>query len=462
METVPQFVQQITDEEGKSIMRKQAVIVGIVTLAIVLMASLSGSAALDTGYFYEKNYDLGGETITFVHWVDNEIPDEARAAAEARFNCKIEWRNIGPWENYEKNILAAVMAGDSENWIIKVVVPDQFVKVVTQGALFPIDTVVPADILADDALASTLSWKGHIYSLDGGAFDQVKAFGNEPMELPEWPFAFVVYNKSIVEREGLTDPYELYKNGEWNMETMGELAKQATKDLDGDGVTDQWGFAGLQTRWFTPYADAFTFVDGRLMFTLADDEETQKVIETMRKWALEDKSAYRWYWPGWDIFHEGKALFATGREYVFLPGSMRDEWGILPIPWWFREECNYNMSQNQGALPVNSKNPEAMIALFNFVFSYMQQTEEDALNGYYNRVSQYARDEQSAEIMIVDIPQMMAETEYGTVPYGAWWLYEIRLSDKLDEIIWQNKGYRAVLDAWTPEVQAELDEMFNN
>lgn len=433
----------------------------IMALTVVLAMSLYGSAALDSGYFYENDYDLGGETITFVHWVDNEIPDEARVAAEARFNCKIEWRVLGPGENYEQNLLAAIMAGDTENWIIKCLVPDQFLRLVRQNALFPVDTVVPEELFSDDVADKGFVYGNNIYSITEGTFDSATAFGSEELELPGWPYAFVVYNKSIVEREGLVDPYELYKNGQWNMDTMGELAKQATKDLDGDGETDQWGFAGIMTRWFTPYAKAFTLVDGRLQFTLSNDQESQEIVETMRKWALEDKSAYRWYWPGWDVFHEGKALFASGREYVFLPHSMQDEWGILPVPWWFRDECPFNMPEPQAALPVNSKNPEAMIALYNFAFGYTQPTADEALNAFYGRVSQYARDPQSAEVMIVDIPKLMKETQYGTVPYGIWWMYEMPLADKLDEIIWQNKGYKAVLDAWKPEVQAELDELFN-
>lgn len=51
----------------------------------------------------------------------------------------------------------------------------------------------------------------------------------------------VFYNKSIMEREGMPDIQELNDRGEWNWETFAEIAKNTTRDIDGDGIVDQWG-----------------------------------------------------------------------------------------------------------------------------------------------------------------------------------------------------------------------------
>ena len=39
--------------------------------------------------------------------------------------------------------------------------------------------------------------------------------------------------------------HELYQNGQWTWETLERIAQRATRDTDGDGVIDQWGFAWL-------------------------------------------------------------------------------------------------------------------------------------------------------------------------------------------------------------------------
>lgn len=52
------------------------------------------------------------------------------------------------------------------------------------------------------------------------------------------------YNKTLVQKLGLEDPYELQQKGEWTWDKFREFAKTATKDTDGDGKTDVFGVTG--------------------------------------------------------------------------------------------------------------------------------------------------------------------------------------------------------------------------
>jgi hypothetical protein len=51
----------------------------------------------------------------------------------------------------------------------------------------------------------------------------------------------IQYNPVIRDREGLPDLFELFKTGSWTWEKLTEIALTATCDINGDGVTDQWG-----------------------------------------------------------------------------------------------------------------------------------------------------------------------------------------------------------------------------
>jgi len=54
------------------------------------------------------------------------------------------------------------------------------------------------------------------------------------------------FNKKIVQNMGLQDPYQLVRDGSWTMDAMYSMARDAVKDVDGDGkftAADQWGIA---------------------------------------------------------------------------------------------------------------------------------------------------------------------------------------------------------------------------
>ncbi|HOV70279.1 MAG TPA: extracellular solute-binding protein, partial [Clostridia bacterium] len=56
--------------------------------------------------------------------------------------------------------------------------------------------------------------------------------------------AVCFFNKSMLEREGIWDQYNLYemqRNKTWNWDTLDEIGKKVLKDTDGDSVIDQYG-----------------------------------------------------------------------------------------------------------------------------------------------------------------------------------------------------------------------------
>lgn len=58
---------------------------------------------------------------------------------------------------------------------------------------------------------------------------------------------FILYNKDIISREGLPDILELQSNNQWTWNSLTDIANKATRDTNGDGITDQWGLTTQQS-----------------------------------------------------------------------------------------------------------------------------------------------------------------------------------------------------------------------
>ena len=97
---------------------------------------------------------------------------------------------------------------------------------------------------------------------------------------------FMVVNLDMWERENLGDPYELYYNGEWTWETVERIAQRATRDTDGDGVIDQWGFAFIDPM-FMIFANGGAITrldeDGKVVFAMGEPA-TLEALRTLNDW----------------------------------------------------------------------------------------------------------------------------------------------------------------------------------
>ena len=150
---------------------------------------------------------------------------------------------------------------------------------------------------------------------------------------------FVAYNKTLFEREGLPDLYELYLDGEWTWEKATEIAVKATQDIDGDGVIDVWGIVDARP-WDMAVANGATMtgVDetGRVVF-IADEPAYLEALEQCYQWWTELGVQMPSYGSGdlSNTFRSGR-----GAMYFSVPAhglsdlmeNMADEWGIVPFP----------------------------------------------------------------------------------------------------------------------------------
>lgn len=189
------------------------------------------------GTWYDIYYDSTHKDI----YDDPSVSDEELAQmnfdalknVEEKYNVRIEYVNL-TYDGIQESINTSVLAGkpDCDIYLTE---PSFGIPAVVNGYATNLAEVLPADadILTDQNYLRTIDING----VDGTYFMCV--VGGEAVPGSSYTLAF---NKQMLEDAGLENPNDLYAKGEWTWDKWKEYLKALTKDTDGDGVTDVYGF----------------------------------------------------------------------------------------------------------------------------------------------------------------------------------------------------------------------------
>ena len=293
-------------------------------------------------YANDENNFNGFNMVMFHPWdrtpSRGEVPEwdrfwERLEYFQDKWNFTLEFREIG-WDNYIARYITTTMAGDPMGHLGYIISRDIYPAFITAGIAAPLsnlgifDKYVPefAPLLVQSTMFNGLMYgvKENFGFGHGGLSDNATG---------------VFYNKTMLTREGLNTPYELYNRGQWNWDSMIDLATRATRDIDGDGSTDQWGLAGRY--------HGSAFVDsnggsiiresgGRFNFGLLEPQSLQALTYFSEAAALPI-----WAPPGsWNSsmtnFRDGLVAMNIGQWWIassyLRTDMMADEWGWAPMP----------------------------------------------------------------------------------------------------------------------------------
>lgn len=339
-------------------------------MAIMMMATLVGcggggdksstpsSDPSDLPSAPTKN--LGGRTILlkginvgqfFQEEGKSETGDEVNAMwdeVEKAFNCTITYEEIPINDfvnSYPSTIAAGLFFADlvySQATYVRTWSKSDYGYVTAWDELSTIDV---NSSKFNKPISDMLTYGGHVYGLDHDTWYH-RMFGNFT--------SFLLANKSLLARENQPDIYTLIENNEWNWDKLREIAKNVTKDTDGDKQIDQWGFAN------SPHTNALNNNGCQRVQWDADNEQwvfgyQKDAAYNALDWALdlvhEDYSvATGWYstvtgqgdpYAGTrDIFGGGNAAFINmDMEWLFYGDGerdwildMEDDYMIVPFP----------------------------------------------------------------------------------------------------------------------------------
>lgn len=392
----------------------------IVTILALVLASASAFAytsdRMDFG-----DIDFGGATVSFLMHHDAIAQFEEGGARAGMLEEAKQLFNIGGfqkvvvgWGDVGNVAIERFLSGESAYDLWRVPFA-YYWSLVSKGALFPVNEILPAEYFEQLPKITydrniELTFNGEQYFFSAGVDDYGHA-------------TFVVFNKDLVEAEGLEDPYELYENGQWTFEKLTEMARKATRDTDGDGVVDQWGISDIDPKNLVyAYGGAVTRRDanGRVYFAL-DEEPAIAGLRQWVDWRKVDQIAN----GGENEFGSGQIAFAILPFYAI---GNHTNWpfthGILPYPKspYTEEPLFLPGTADAWFIPANAEYPLGLVALDNFLFpleNYYEDLE------YY--ISSRVKDRTSYEILWTAVDNFWPEDYYmnfiggrwdGSLPYG--------------------------------------------
>jgi len=172
------------------------------------------------------------EEIIYMMWANTageaaNIRKDLDVFEEAFPEIKVKFVYV-PSPDYQTKLLTMIAGG---------VAPDVFVvfgaylnDMYKRGVFEPLDQFIKND--------PESGW-GDFFVQDTCVFD------GKIMVLPHFAGGYTLaYNEELFEQAGLSMPYDIYLKGKrktWNWQTFIEIAKKLTKDIDGDGLPDQYG-----------------------------------------------------------------------------------------------------------------------------------------------------------------------------------------------------------------------------
>lgn len=432
----------------------------LLSASLVLLLVVSGAAL---GYVSDRmdfgEIDFGGATVSFLMHYDAIAQFEEGGARAGMLEEAKELFNIGGfekvmvgWGEVGDTALNRFLAGESTYDLWRVPFA-YYWSLASRGALFPVNEILPESYFEQLPKITydrnyELSYKGEMYQFSAGVDDYGHA-------------TFVVFNKDLIEAEGLEDPYELYDSGQWTFEKLTEMARRLTRDTDGDGVVDQYGLSDLEPKELVyAFGGAITRRDenGRVYFAM-DEPEAIAGLRQWQEWSKVDMIA-----APTALASGGDAEWGSGKYgFAFLPfyaiGNHND-WsfshGILPWPKspYTEEPIFLPGAADAWFIPANAKYPLGLVALDNFLFT---------LDNYYEDLENYindrVKDRKSHEILWHAVETFWPEDYYmnflggrwsGDTPYG-------KVCGDINNMISPATSVAEVKNT----AQAQLDEMFD-
>ncbi len=228
------------------------------------------------------------------------------------------------------------------------------------------------------------------------------------------------FNKSMMDDNGLDDPYEIVREGKWTLDTMVKYMNVAAQDLDGNGETDasdRFGFVS-----YDGCAKALFFASGETLVEKNDSgipeiktpgDRFYNVYSKMVDGIFNNKTAYcdGYGTPGVSSYSEGwLGVFSQGHSMFFSDpvGSLKKlrdmdaEFGVLPYPKYEETQENYvSLIAEYAAfcgIPVTNGDIEKTGVVLENLCAESYSGVRDA----YNKATlnfKYIRDEDSAEML---------------------------------------------------------------
>lgn len=378
--------------------------------------------------------DLNGREFKIVTWshilfdhVDGESDygDAVLArikAVEEELNCSLVFELKDP-DTMITEVSASILSGDTY--------ADVFMPI-----LWKTSGLIAGGVTADLKTIPTLDLSKPYWDAIGNDFGNIygkQYFAVAPMVRSYYGgMDALLFNKRILSEMQMESPYELMEKDQWTVAKLREMAKTATKDLDGIAgmsTADQWGIAGVDPVGIlglaTLRAKNASFIikndKGALQYAMGSPA-VRTSITYARDWITNDNSIFSGASANEtrDVWLTGNALFYSYTLGDLLKASeLEDDYGIVPFPKGesgdeYRQEIDWNRSVMCVPANITGTALDEVGYLLDSLAYHSQKEEKAQLDELKDR---YTCDDESKKV--IDQLAGMAKMEYSQLVASA-------------------------------------------
>lgn len=308
----------------------------------------ASEASTEAAYSNFPAKDLGGRTIKIGIWWDEfwdsnyqtlddidkaggtydnadtmQMKLDAVRAVEKKWNCKIEWVNLG-WDGIIESINTSVTAGtpDCDIYLSDL----QFgLAPVANGYAEKLSELCPDGDVNNDQKVFT---KNDYLGYDDYFFSTSTTIPSGAM--------YMAYNAQMIDDLGLEKPEDLAAEGKWTWDKFEEYAKKCTQDSDGDGTPDVYGFG---TAWTLAVQGFEASNNAQLCAGTEEglsDPATSETFDFLQKLYVTDKVARPINDDDWNdnllAFSSGKAAFCFAQPWILVQELSNHDFDVRICP----------------------------------------------------------------------------------------------------------------------------------
>ncbi len=342
-------------------------------LSMVSIASAEEPRHIVIGTTWDIYYDSTHETPEAnPGYVGGASADQTFARVkqiEDKWNVTFEYLNMtysGSKESLNTSILAGTPDVDVYMVGMSVAAP-----AIANGWAVDLKDVLPSDHPVLNGADEVMSY----VDMGNGKVSLLIANKKENTVADTKPLAF---NLQMIEDANLEDPRELVARGEWTWDKFLEYCQVLTKDLDGDGINDVYGFGG----WPGDYLNSLLMSNGTYIAASPEENLTSPEVGEVLTFLQDLNITYGVMYPlpesnGWDIcrylYRDQKVAFTpiaawimnTNDDYAYkMPDVEPLPFDMVFVPWPVGPSGNAetNASKIIGStgymIPVGVEDPE--------------------------------------------------------------------------------------------------------
>jgi len=425
-------------------MKKLALFVGCILIFGMVSIGFGGCSVIqqDGG---SDSTDINGKDLVIVSFVDLYLDEEgkngninlfyeAKKEYEKKYGAKITFKLYNN-DVFQNKLIQMIGSNSSPDLIYcgSLHMP----RFAAMEILQPVDDYIDTSTLNFQKAAESLMWAGKHYA---ARVEQVQPY-------------VIWYNRKIFQKNGIEEPYTLWKKGEWTWEKFREVGIKLTQDTTNSGQITQWGFgtSGIYTPMWANAGKWFTIDDNKQVKITWKEPAFYNGLKFMQDAVNVDK----WWCPdsvlGYSQFAAGNfAMVGEPFEFTHKYASNMDTIIIGCAPWPegpnFQENGgNYYCACNLLGIANGAKNPYGAAEFCNIMTRMEKEMDVIPLG---NAEAEKYLSEQDKEVLYYVRDHALIDS----LGWGEWtgerWFYPIVVN---------NQDISKTLDSLESVLRAEID-----